>query len=405
MMHGRNKQVLLHLALTPNMGPATLLAIMRGLYYKQHPDVLDITWSDIMQAYAQLPLEQIYDYTVQDFVQVGIKAVQADLLVQGLRDRNVLDEELALIAKHQITLLTPFEDAYPELLKQIHHPPVVLYAAGKLDQQFDKCIAMVGSRKATAYAERVIGELVPSLVERGWTIASGGADGADTMAHRATLQARGSTIAVLGSGLLKPYPAGNSLLFDQIAAQGGLVMSPFPLRMPPDRGHFPMRNRIIAGLSLGCVVLQAAQRSGALITANFALEQGRQIFAVPGLVHDELSAGCHYLIRQGAALVTTVNDILEEFGESSTVAAVEQLSFIPAQKAVSMHGGNAQAVAAKQVQPKITPALFDNAQGPMSFDDLLAASGMQADVLQDYLFTLQLEGKVRQNFAGIWQLI
>ena len=233
---------------------------------------------------------------------------------------SLLDEELALLEKHSITLLTPFDNNFPEDLKQIHHPPMVLYCKGAPIEPAAKRLAIVGSRKANDYAKQVIQSLVPSLVEHGWAIVSGGAEGADTMAHQAVLDAGGNTIAVLGAGLLTPpFPASNKQLFERMVAHGGTLVSPFSLRTPADRTTFPQRNRIISGLSLGSVVVQAAQRSGALITARFALEQGRQVFAVPGLVNDDLSYGSHHLIKQGAKLVSTVSDIFEEFGESLVV--------------------------------------------------------------------------------------
>jgi DNA processing protein len=252
-------------------------------------------------------------------------------------------------------------------------------------------MGFVGSRLASPYAAQVIKHLVPPLVEHQWVIVSGGAQGADTMAHETALAAGGKTIAVLGSGLLCPYPASNRSLFQRIVDSGGIVMSPFPLLVPPDRGTFPARNRIISGLSLGCVIVQAAQRSGALITANFALEQGRQVFAVPGLINESLSDGCHALIKQGAKLVNTVGDIVEEFGESwHRTSSAEASVYTP--------GRNAARGAVE-----VTDPLLIHMALPLSLDELSLKTGFDVATLQDKLFMLQLEGKARQLFTGMWE--
>ena len=235
---------------------------------------------------------QIYHFSVSDLIhRCGFTERQAELLHGGLQDERVLEDEIQLIEKHNVQVLTITDKGYPYLLKQIHLPPTLIYVKGSLGVQ-EKSLAIIGSRKAHRYAENIINDLMPALIAHEWTIVSGGALGADTMAHRAALQNNGKTVAVLGSGLLIPYPSRNVHLFEKIIESGGAVVSPFPLMMDAIPGNFPARNRIISGLSRGCLVVQAAKRSGASITASFALEQGREVFAVPGSITDELSAGC-----------------------------------------------------------------------------------------------------------------
>jgi len=198
---------------------------------------------------------------------------------------------------------------YPALLKQIHLPPIILYCRGaKLS---NNNFSIVGSRKGSIYAENVCKHIIPKLIDQ-YTIISGGALGVDSMAHKEAIKSGGRTVAVLGSGFLQPYPRENIDLFRAIVDNGGTVISPFNLKMEPLKGNFPARNRIIAGMSVGTLVVQAAVKSGAHITAAFALEQGREVFAVPGSIFEEISLGCHSLIQQGAKLVSCPEDILEE---------------------------------------------------------------------------------------------
>ena len=192
---------------------------------------------------------------------------------------------------------------------------IMLYIQGADLATFTKCLAVIGSRDADRYGKQVIESLVPPLVEHGWSIVSGGALGADAMAHAATLKAGGKTIAVIGSGLLHPSPTSNLDLFDTILANDGALLSIFPLSMKSRPENFPIRNRIISGLSRGVIVAQGARKSGTRITAQYALEQGRDVFAIPGLIDNPLSEGCHALIQEGAKLISRVEDVFEEYGE------------------------------------------------------------------------------------------
>ena len=222
-----------------------------------------------------------------------------------------LAKELALIAQHGVCVLTPHDEEYPASLRAIADSPVVLYIKGRLPENLSLSIAVVGSRNASLYGNSIAGQWSARLAEAGFTIVSGMARGIDTAAHRGALKARGHTVAVLGCGLRTVYPPENEELFAEIAACGA-VISEFPMTMPPLAHHFPRRNRIISGLSMGVVVVEAAVKSGALITADFALEQGREVYAVPGKVDSPTSKGVHALIKQGAKLVSSVEDILED---------------------------------------------------------------------------------------------
>lgn len=223
------------------------------------------------------------------------------------------EAELALAAEHGIDVLTEAEDAYPRPLRQIHDPPGVLFRRGTMLAQDEMAVAIVGTRHATRYGIVQAEKLASGLARVGFTIVSGLARGVDAAAHRGALAAGGRTVAVLGSGLLNIYPPENEKLADEVAA-AGCLLSEAPPRMMPLSGAFPQRNRIISGLSVGTIIVEAAARSGALITARHAYEQGREVFAVPGPVDSRLSHGCHALIKDGAKLVETIDDVLSELG-------------------------------------------------------------------------------------------
>ena len=358
------KFVLLHLSLINGIGPATI----KKIFSKNLPNKKE-------------PHSKLYDYKENDFLhEYEISPRTAKLIVDGLSNKKLLDEELFLIDKHKINTISFFDEDYPEELKEIFAPPPILYCIGKAiptNNNIKKRLAIVGSRKADFYAKKTLEIVIPKLVEHDYAIVSGGALGVDSTAHEQTIKHGGKTIAVLGSGLMNPYPKTNLGLFRSITQNGALI-SPFPLKTSPCKGNFPARNRIISGLSQGCLVVQAAKKSGALITAHFALDQGRQVFAIPGSIHNFLSAGCHELIKQGAKLVANTNDILEEFGEK----AYKKKESFPS--------------------PENNNILqyFDE---PISIDELSEKTGICLQKLQDELFSLQLEGKIKQNFTGLWE--
>ncbi len=229
------------------------------------------------------------------------------------RDEIDVQAQLDLCAAHNIRILSDQDEDYPRTLREIHDPPGILFVRGKILPQDAIAMAIVGSRHATQYGLAQAERLAASLGRAGVTITSGLARGIDGAAHRGALAAGGRTLAVLGSGLLNLYPPEHAELSLEIAEHGA-VISEAPPESPPMAGAFPQRNRIISGLSLGVLVVEASVQSGALISARHAMEQGRDVFAVPGRIDSRMSRGCHRLIRDGAKLVETPEDILEELG-------------------------------------------------------------------------------------------
>lgn len=363
------RNTLLHLSLIAGVGPATIDAIVGK-----------------KSEYGSL--KNVYNFTEDDLVKmIGLSAKTASLVVLGLRDKKLLEDELTLLAKHQVDWLTRYDDNYPALLKHIYLPPTILYFKGVLPES-NHSLSIVGSRDANAYGQRVVQQLVTDLVHHEFIIVSGGAHGIDTFAHKATLDAGGKTVVVLGSGLLRPYPAQNKKLFEAVVQGGGAVVSCFPLSMAPAAGNFPARNRIIAGLSSACAVVQAAQKSGALITADYALNQGKEVFAVPGPIDDPRSAGCHSLIAQGACIVTGVETILNHFGIQTKAPVVNRSALTNDKNSIADND--------------CASTILNQCRTPVAFDELLNVTAMNLTELQSILFDLQLQGKIHQNAVGLW---
>jgi DNA processing protein len=374
-----DKHFILHLTLIPTIGPA----IIKKIQVLQRSGV-------------ETP--DLYLFSSVDWMQsCGFNERIAQTLTAGLSNKKVLEDELQLIAHHNVQWVTVDDAAYPSLLREIYLPPALLYFQGNIGDGAN-LISIVGSRKANFYGQRVVNTIVPEMVAAGWVIVSGGALGIDTIAHEATLNSGGKTIAVLGSGLLNTYPVSNRKLFKAIVDQGGCVVSSFPLLAEALPGNFPARNRIIAGLSHGCLVVQAAQKSGALITAHYALEQGREIFAVPGLIDDALSAGCHTLIQNGAKLVTSSADILSEYGDRVMRHDV-QTTLHDAQKLLQKEVKLQQEVHQYTENQK---KIMDACSRPASLDDIVHSTDLDMMLVQSELFDLQLAGKIEQSFTGMW---
>ncbi len=271
-----------------------------------------------------------------------------------------------------------FDDAaYPGSLKNIFDPPPGLFVKGDLKEQDSESVAIVGARKASAYGQRAAKILAGELVASGITVVSGLAVGIDTAAHQGALSAGGRTIAVLGCGLDIPYPRANLTLKDEIACSGAVV-SEFPLGARPDAWHFPFRNRIISGLSKGIVVVEAARKSGALITADFALEQGKEVMAVPGNITSQLSEGTNNLIRQGARPVQNAEDILEDLGFG--------MLFKPKETVLPHNGLDSE-------QQKIIELV---STGLEDLDQIIERSGLSAQRVLVALTFLEMKGLIRQ---------
>jgi DNA processing protein len=241
----------------------------------------------------------------------GIGPETADAIVNW--EKNVdLAAELRRVEEFGCRVLIQDDPEYPDVLKHIYDPPVVLYIKGQLLPRDKNAVAMVGSRHATHYGIEVARKLGFQLAYVGVTVVSGGARGIDTAAHQGSLNAKGRTVCVLGTGINVVWPAENQELFERVVANGALLTQ-FPFNRPGDKQSFPIRNRIVAGMTLGTVVVETGLNGGAMITANFATEYGRQVFAVPGRIDSPSSKGCHDLIKKGAKLCEGAEDILSEF--------------------------------------------------------------------------------------------
>lgn len=258
-------------------------------------------------------LSDVFRATPNDLVRVpGIDRTLALRLCYRVHDEQFADEQLQRAERAGVKLISLFDEDYPPLLKAIYDPPVLLYYKGSLTVLHQPTIALVGTRHPTPYGQSVTEQFARELVQRNFCIVSGLARGIDTIAHTATLKAGGNTCAVIGSGIDVPYPPENSKLLSQIS-EHGVVLSEFPMGTKPDAPNFPRRNRIISGVSTAVVVLESDTDGGAMITASFANDQNREVFALPGSVREKKSAGPHTLIRENRAkLVTSVNDILTE---------------------------------------------------------------------------------------------
>ena len=255
--------------------------------------------------------------TSEELAQIdGLTPDVRQQLIDG-RSRAPLAQELELIEQHQCHIVTLNDESYPPLLKQISDPPVLLYITGQLPIVDTLSVAIVGSRSPTEYGKTISQQLSHQLAARCITVVSGFARGIDTCAHRGALEAGGRTVAVFGCGLSIMYPETNQALAAEMIKSGALV-SEFPMTMPPRGANFPRRNRVISGLTLGTLVVEASDRSGSLITARHAAEQGREVFAVPGQIFSNVSRGTHSLINQGATLINSVDDILDALPQDYT---------------------------------------------------------------------------------------
>ncbi len=302
----------------------------------------------------------------------------AGLFGAGVNPHAEAEREIERSASAGV-MITGFDDpSYPPMLKQLSDPPPVLFSRGRKELFTRPTVAMVGSRAATSYGKRTAFSLARDLSQLSFTVVSGLALGIDTESHVGGLQGVGSTVAVLGCGLDVVYPRQNKKLFQEIAEQGVLV-SEYPLGTRPEGFRFPARNRIIAGLSKGVVVVEAARRSGSLITAQMALDYNREVFAVPGQVDSFKSEGAHYLLQQGAKLVQKVDDIVVEFG---VVAGV-------------LHGESAEAETdTSHLDPEALTLLQYIDTYPQAREALFKRTGLSAARVSELLLFLELDGLI-----------
>jgi DNA processing protein len=350
----------LQLTLTPGLGPSLLRRLLQqfGL-----PEAILAKPRDLSGLVAPSVLDSLYSEQVQE--------AAARAVAWAAEPGN-----------HVVTLA---DDRYPRALLEIADPPALLYARGRVELLQRDCLAIVGSRNASAQGESNAEHFARALSDAGLTVVSGLAMGIDAAAHRGALTGAGSTIAVLGTGVDLIYPRRNAELARQIAA-GGLLVSEFSLGTGPMAANFPRRNRLISGLSQGCLVVEAALASGSLITARAAAEQGREVFAIPGSIHSALSKGCHALIKSGAKLVESSEDVLCElsgFRRSGSASTTARSAPLPGEDSSVLlpHMGH----------------------DPVDVDALCARAGMPAEQVASELLRLELEGWVAALPGGLYQ--
>ncbi len=341
-------------------------------------------------------LEKVRDteeiFCMPDSRLVGIAGGRSDWVgeMRSIRSSGKYAEEIAYIEQEGIDVLCYRDRAYPEPLRNIYDPPPVLYCKGDLNRRDAGAVAIVGARRCSAYGLRMAERLAFDLVKKGVTVISGMARGIDSAAHRGALKAGGRTIAVMGSGFRHIYPSGSGKLMRTISASGA-VLTEYPSDTRPSKGSFPRRNRIISGMAGGVVVVEAAQKSGAMITVDLALQQGKEVFAVPGRIDFHTSSGTNLLIQNGAKLVTNADDILEELDlwRHGRPAGGEQ------------EGRNAGACELDETDRVVLRTL--EKMPPVHVDEISERTGIDPKVLPEALLRLEVKGLVKalagRNYA------
>jgi DNA processing protein len=292
------------------------------------------------------------------------------------------EREIQLCRERGVAIVCDGDPQYPRLLREIHNPPTLLFVHGQIRPEDALAVAIVGTRHASTYGRQQAERLAGGLARAGLTIVSGLARGIDAAAHRGALQAGGRTVALLGSGVLNIYPPEHVELADQVRAQGA-VISEQPPNSEPLSGSFPQRNRLISGMSLGVVVVEAAERSGALISARLAMEQGREVFAVPGRIDSRTSRGCHRLIRDGARLVESVDDVLDELGPLVEAAPRPDGQVVHHPAELQLNDQELQVLNAIESEPT-------------SIDQVVTASGLPVHRVLSTISVLEMRSLVRR---------
>lgn len=327
-------------------------------------------------------LEQAFNAKAPELQKARIEENIANEFVSARQNINP-EAIMEKIIKERIKILTLDSQNYPRLLKEIYSPPPLLYYKGVLEQNNDFNIAIVGTRKFTSYGKQATEDIAGQLAKNGLTIVSGLALGIDTLAHSACLNAGGITIVVLGTGIdaQSIYPSTNRYLAEKIIASGGAVISEFPLETQPLRFNFPQRNRIISGLSLATLVIEAGEKSGALITAGFACEQNRDVFAVPGSIYSPVSVGPNNLIKQGAKPITAAADIMEALDLKNISAYIDNKKII----------GDTQ-----EEEIILRHLSFETCY----IDELIRLTGLGAAAISSTLTIMEMKGMVK-NLGGM----
>lgn len=352
-----SREALIALNMVEHVGPVRLRKLLE--HFREPAAILSASRSALQQVHG-----------------IGEDIAEAICNWEGAID---LDAELKRIREFGCRVISQEDEEYPESLRQIYDPPIVLYARGQLTPKDKNAVAMVGSRQVTPYGSESARRLAYQLAYVGVTVVSGGARGIDSAAHQGALSAKGRTIAVLGTGINIVFPPENAPLFDRIA-ENGAIITQFPFNRPADKQTFPIRNRIVAGMTLGTVVVEAHLTSGALITANFATEYGRQVFAVPGRIDSPRSKGCHELIKRGAKLCEGAEDILSEF---------EYLF-----PGTNRTEGELPALTLSDTEQTIYDTL--ESQEETSIDEIIRASKLAPSTVSVALLSLEMKRLIRQ---------
>ncbi len=311
--------------------------------------------------------------------------------ISGWKTDSDHESEMALAERAGVEIITLADDEYPSALREVHDAPLCLYVRGQMPSDNDFMLGVVGSRRITNYGRSMSEHLSRSAAYAGWTVVSGLAYGTDAVAHKAVVDAGGRTIAVLGGGLARIFPQDHVPLAKSIIEGGGAVVSEFPMEFAPNRRSFPMRNRIISGLSKGVLVIEAGTASGALITAKFALDQGRLVFAVPGQADNPQARGCNSLIKQGAKLTESFEDIMEEFeffpelSRSANYKVVDDVDVTNEKEELSLK--------LTEDEGKIIAFLKN---GDASADSLVEETGMGAGKLLSLLMKMEMKKLISQ---------
>ena len=342
------------------------------------PNLGNITYKHLVERFGDPAT--VFKVKLNDLLEVeGLRVETAKRILDSAWEGNPQDELMA-IEKSGIRLITMSDSSYPKDLREIHDPPPLLYLKGNDIPSDQAIVAVVGSRNPSHYGVKVTEEICQALAQRNISVVSGMAKGIDSAAHRGCLRGRGFTIAVLGSGMDIIYPESNTNLFTHIAEKGS-ILTEFPLGTPPEAWNFPTRNRIISGLSKGVVVVEASKRSGSLITASLALDQGREVLAVPGSIESFKSTGTHLLIKQGARLVENADDIAQELGLND---------YSPEQVAI----GTKRALPFMEEDEKTIYDLLSDY--PLHIDHITLHSKMDSAKVASLLTRLELKGIIMQ---------
>ncbi|MDD4607440.1 MAG: DNA-processing protein DprA [Patescibacteria group bacterium] len=349
-------------------------------YWLAFSKILQLGPIRLRRIYNHFPsMEEAWDAPAQELHNAGLDKNIVDKIIE--QKKNIDPTwELDNLHRQKIQAVTIQDESYPSLLKEIYNPPPLIYYTGNLKICHDFCLAVVGTRKVSSYGKQIIDQIVGPLANKGITIVSGLALGVDSLAHQITLENQGSTIAVLGSSLDHIYPQANYALSQKILEQQGLLISEYPLGTRPAKQNFPFRNRIISGLSLGTLIIEAPESSGALITAKFSLEQNREVFAVPGDITKINSSGTNALIKQGAKPVTSPEDILDALN-------LDQIkNFLHTQEILPDNPQEEKMLA------------FINRQ-PIHINKLIELTHLPANQVNATLLTMEMKGKIK-NLGG-----